>query len=74
MSETVERNGGPSLREQLLKVSREMSRTPIDYEQTAQKYLNSIAGAMRRLGISSQDITLGQFDENRVRHVSYLLR
>lgn len=64
MSETVERNGGPSLREQLLKVSREMSRTPIDYEQTAQKYLNSIAGAMHRLGISFRDIDLGRFDEN----------
>ena len=64
MSETVERNGGPSPREQLLKVSREMSQTSIDYGRVAQKYLNSIAGVMRRLGISSQDITLGQFDEN----------
>lgn len=64
MSETVERNGGPSLREQLLKVSQEVSRTPIDYEQTAQKYLNSIAGAMHRLGISFRDIDLGRFDEN----------
>lgn len=64
MSETVERNGGPSPREQLLKVSQEMSQTSIDCEQTVQNYLDSIAGVMRRLGISSQDITLGQFDEN----------
>ena len=64
MSETVERNGGPSLREQLLKVSREMSQAPIDYGQVAQNYLNSIAGAMHRLGISSQDIDLGRFDKN----------
>lgn len=64
MSETVERNGGPSLREQLLKVSQEMSQTPIDCEQTAQNYLDRIAGAMRRLGVSSQDIALGRFDEN----------
>lgn len=64
MSETVERNGGPSLREQLLKVSREMSQTLIDCEQVAQNYLDSIAGVMHRLGISSQDIALGRFDEN----------
>ena len=64
MSETVERNGDPSLREQLLKVSREMSQARIDYGQVAQKYLNSIAGAMRHLGVSSRDVDLGQFDEN----------
>lgn len=64
MSETVERNSGPSLREQLLKVSQEMSQTPIDCEQTAQNYLDRIAGAMHRLGVSSQDVALGQFDEN----------
>lgn len=64
MSETVERNSGPSLREQLLKVSQEMSQTLIDCEQTAQNYLDSIAGVMRRLGVSSQDVALGQFDEN----------
>ena len=64
MSETVEVNSDPSLREQLLKVSREMSRTLLDREQTAQDYLNSIAGAMRHLGVSSRDIDLGQFDEN----------
>ena len=64
MSETVGTNGDPSLREQLLKVSREMSRTLIDREQVAQDYLNSIAGAMRHLGVSSQDVDLGQFDEN----------
>lgn len=64
MSEAVETNGGPSPREQLLKVSQEMSQTSIDCEQTVQNYLDSIAGVMRRLGISSQDITLGQFDEN----------
>ena len=64
MSETVERNSGPSLREQLLKVSQEMSQTLIDCEQVAQNYLNSIAGAMHRLGISSQDIDLGRFDKN----------
>lgn len=64
MSETVERNSGPSLREQLLKVSQEMSQAPIDYGQVAQKYLNSIAGAMRHLGVSSRDVDLGQFDEN----------
>lgn len=64
MSETVERNGGPSLREQLLKVSQEMSQTLIDCEQTAQNYLDSIAGAMHRLGVSSQGVTLGRFDEN----------
>lgn len=64
MSKAVETNGDPSLREQLLKVPREMSRTSIDCEQTAQDYLNSIAGAMHRLGISSQDIDLGRFDEN----------
>ncbi|QHU92829.1 hypothetical protein GWK77_01385 [Candidatus Saccharibacteria bacterium oral taxon 488] len=64
MSETVERNSGPSLREQLLKVSQEMSQTLIDCEQVAQNYLDSIAGAMHRLGVSSQDVTLGRFDEN----------
>lgn len=64
MSETVGTNGDPSLREQLLKVSREMSRTLIDREQVAQDYLNSIAGAMRHLGVSSRDVDLGQFDEN----------
>lgn len=64
MSETVERNGGPSLREQLRKVSQEMSQTLIDCEQTVQNYLDSIAGAMHRLGVSSQDVTLGRFDEN----------
>ena len=64
MSKAVETNGDPSLREQLLKVPWEMSRTSIDCEQTAQDYLNSIAGAMHRLGISSQDIDLGRFDEN----------
>ena len=64
MSETVEANGGPSLRERLLKVSREMSQTSIDYGRVAQKYLNSIAGAMHRLGISFRDIDLGRFDEN----------
>lgn len=64
MSETVERNSGPSLREQLLKVSQEMSQTLIDCEQVAQNYLNSIAGVMRRLGVSSRDVDLGQFDEN----------
>ena len=64
MSETVERNSGPSLREQLLKVSREMSQTLIDCEQVAQNYLDSIAGAMRHLGVSSRDVDLGQFDEN----------
>jgi hypothetical protein len=64
MSETVERNSGPSLREQLLKVSQEMSQTPIDCEQTAQNYLDRIAGAIHRLGVSSQDVALGQFDEN----------
>lgn len=64
MSETVEVNSDPSLREQLLKVSREMSRTLIDREQTAQDYLDRIAGAMHRLGISFRDIDLGRFDEN----------
>ena len=64
MSEAVETNGNPLLREQLLKVSREMSRTLIDREQTAQDYLDRIAGAMHRLGISSQDIDLGRFDKN----------
>lgn len=64
MSETVEVNSDPSLREQLLKVSQEMSQTPIDCEQVAQKYLDSIAGAMHRLGVSSQDVTLGRFDKN----------
>lgn len=64
MSETVEVNSDPSLREQLLKVSQEMSQTPIDCGQVAQNYLNSIAGVMRRLGVSSQDVALGQFDEN----------
>ncbi len=64
MSETVEVNSDPSLREQLLKVSQEMSQTLIDCEQTAQNYLDSIAGAMHRLGVSSQDVTLGRFDEN----------
>lgn len=64
MSETVERNSGPSLREQLLKVSQEMSQTPIDCEQTAQNYLDRIAGAIHRLGVGSQDVTLGRFDEN----------
>lgn len=64
MNEAIGTNGDPSLREQLLKVSREMSQARIDYGQVAQKYLNSIAGAMRRLGISSQDIDLGRFDEN----------
>ena len=64
MSETVERNSGPSLREQLLKVSQEMSQTLIDCEQVAQNYLNSIAGVMRRLGVSSQDVALGRFDKN----------
>lgn len=64
MSETVERNGGPSLREQLLKVSQEMSQTPIDCGQVVQNYLNSIAGAMRHLGVSSRDVDLGRFDEN----------
>lgn len=64
MSETAKTNGGSLLREQLLKVSQEMSQTPIDCEQTAQKYLDSIAGAMHRLGVSSQDVTLGRFDEN----------
>lgn len=63
MSETVERNSGPSLREQLLKVSQEMSQTLIDCEQVAQNYLNSIAGVMRRLGVSSQDVALGRFDK-----------
>lgn len=64
MSEAVEANGNPSLRERLLKVSQEMSQTPIGCEQTVQNYLNSIAGVMRRLGVSSQDVALGQFDEN----------
>lgn len=64
MNEAIGTNGDPSLREQLLKVSREMRRTLIDREQTAQDYLDRIAGAMRRLGISSQDIDLGRFDEN----------
>jgi hypothetical protein len=64
MNEAVGTNGDPSLREQLLKVSREMSRTLIDREQTAQDYLDRIAGAMHRLGISSQDIDLGRFDKN----------
>lgn len=64
MSETVEVNSDPSLREQLLKVSQEMNQTPIDCGQVAQNYLNSIAGAMRRLGVSSRDVDLGQFDEN----------
>lgn len=64
MSEAVGTNGDPSLREQLLKVSREMSRTRINCEQVAQDYLDHIAGAMHRLGISSQDIDLGRFDEN----------
>ena len=64
MSETVEVNSDPSLREQLLKVSQEMSQTPIDCEQTAQNYLDRIADAMHRLGVGSQDVTLGRFDEN----------
>lgn len=64
MNEAIGTNGDPSLREQLLKVSREMSRTLIDREQTAQDYLDRIAGAMHRLGISSQDIDLGRFDKN----------
>ena len=64
MSEAVGTNGDPSLRERLLKVSREMSQTSIDYGRVAQKYLNSIAGAMHRLGISFRDIDLGRFDEN----------
>lgn len=64
MSETVEVNSDPSPREQLLKVSQEMSQTLIDCEQVAQNYLNSIAGAMRHLGVSSRDVDLGQFDEN----------
>lgn len=64
MSETAKTNGGSLLREQLLKVSQEMSQAPIDYGRVAQKYLNSIAGAMHRLGVSSQDVTLGRFDEN----------
>ena len=64
MSETVEVNSDPSLREQLLKVSQEISQTPIDCGQVAQNYLNSIAGAMRHLGVSSRDVDLGQFDEN----------
>ena len=64
MNEALGTNGDPSLREQLLKVSREMSRTLIDREQTAQDYLDRIAGAMHRLGISSQDIDLGRFDKN----------
>ena len=64
MNEAVQTNGDPSLREQLLKVSQEMSRTLIDCEQTAQSHLDRIAGAMHRLGISSQDIDLGRFDKN----------
>lgn len=64
MSETVEVNSDPSLREQLLKVSQEMRRTLIDCEQTAQSHLDRIAGAMRHLGVSSRDVDLGQFDEN----------
>jgi hypothetical protein len=64
MSEAVETNGDPSLREQLLEVSREMSQTLIDCEQVVQSYLDSIAGAMHRLGVSSWEITLGRFDEN----------
>ena len=64
MSEAVGTNGDPSLREQLLKVSREMSRTLIDREQVAQDYLDRIAGVMHRLGISSRDIDLGRFDKN----------
>ncbi|QCT40541.1 hypothetical protein FBF24_01365 [Candidatus Saccharibacteria bacterium oral taxon 488] len=64
MNEAVGTNGGPSLRERLLKVSREMNRTLIDCEQTAQDYLDRMAGVMHRLGISSQDIDLGRFDKN----------
>lgn len=38
MSETVEVNSDPSLREQLLKVSQEMSQTPIDCGQVAELF------------------------------------